>query len=139
MAAGLREVDDVLTDFKVFAVLPSKDLEGARSWYEEKAGAIPAREDPGGLWYQCADGTWFVVTGSAYAGTAQNTAASFQVAGIEDVMAEFRDRGVVFEEYDLADFKTVEGLFAMGPYKAAWFKDADGNIIELSEVAEMAV
>ncbi len=37
---------------------------------------------------------------------------------------------------DLPDFKTVDGLLAMGPYKAAWFRDADGNIIELSEVAE---
>ncbi len=94
----------------------------------------PAKEDPGGLWYECADGTWFVITPSAFAGTALNTAASFQVTDLEDVMARYRSQGVVFEEYDLPDFKTVNGLFAMGPYSAAWFKDPDGNIIELSEV-----
>ena len=49
-------------------------------------------------------------------------------------MAQYRARGVVFEDYDLPDFKTEDGLFAMGPYKAAWFKDADRNTIELSEV-----
>lgn len=124
----------MLTDFKVYAVLPSADLDRARAWYEEHTGATPIREDPGGLWYDCADGTWFVVTGSSNAGTAQNTAASFQVKGLEDVMSKFRDRGVVFEDYDLPGFKTTNGLFAMGPYKAAWFKDADGNILELSEV-----
>jgi hypothetical protein len=95
---------------------------------------IPSEEDAGGLWYACADGTWFVVTPSAFAGTAQNTAASFQVTDLETLMADLRGKGVVFEDYDLPDFKTVDGLFAMGPYKAAWFKDADGNIVELSEV-----
>jgi catechol 2,3-dioxygenase-like lactoylglutathione lyase family enzyme len=124
----------MLTDFKVYAVLPSKDLAAARAWYEEKTGTSPVKEDPGGLWYECAEGTWFVVTGSAYAGTAQNTAASFQVNGIEELMAKLRARGVVFEDYDLPDFKTTDGLFTMGPSKAAWFKDIDGNTIELSEV-----
>jgi hypothetical protein len=126
----------MLTDFNVYAILPSHDLGVARAWFEAKTGSIPAKEDPGGLWYECAGGTWFVVTPSGFAGTAQNTAASFQIADIESVMDDFRSRGVVFEEYDLPDFKTVNGLFAMGPYKAAWFKDADGNILELSEVLD---
>jgi hypothetical protein len=56
------------------------------------------------------------------------------VNGIEVLMAKLRARGVVFEEYDSPDFKTTDGLFTMGPYKAAWFKDIDGNTIELSEV-----
>lgn len=124
----------MLTDFKVYAVLPSRDLSAARTWYEEKVGAVPAKEDPGGLWYECGDGSWFVVTPSAFAGTAQNTAASFQVARIEEVMAQLREKGVVFEEYDLPDFKTIDGLFSMGPFKAAWFRDEDGNIIEIAEV-----
>ena len=124
----------MLTNFRVYAVLPSADLARSRSWYEEKTGATPAKEDPGGLWYECAEGTWMLITPSAYAGTAQNTAASFQVTGLEDVMARYRAQGVVFEDYDLPEFKTVDGVFAMGPYKAAWFKDPDGNIIELSEV-----
>jgi len=124
----------MLTDFKVYAVLPTADLARSKVWFEEKTGTTPTKGDPGGNWYECADGTWFVVTPSAFAGTAQNTAVSFQVADIEQVMADLRDRGVVFEEYDLPDFKTVDGLFEMGPYKAAWFRDGDGNTIEISEV-----
>jgi len=125
----------VLDAFPVFAVLPSSDLDRARSWYHDHLGMDPAKEDPGGLWFSCADGTWFVVTRSAFAGTARNTAASFQVTGIGGLMAAMRDRGVVFEDYDLPDFTTVDGLFTWGPYSAAWFKDADGNIIEISEVS----
>ncbi len=125
----------MLDTFPVYAVLPSSDLERARAWYHERLGMDPTKEDPGGLWYSCADGTWFVVTGSAFAGTAQNTAASFQVKHLTDLMSAMRGRGVVFEEYDLPDFTTVDGLFTAGPYRAAWFKDADGNIIEISEVS----
>lgn len=125
----------MLTSFKVFAVLPSSDLDRAKRWYEDHTGTMPAREDPGGLWYECADGTWFVITRSAYAGTAQNTAMSLQVTGIENVIAALRRQGVVFEDYDLPDFKTVDGLLAMGPFKAAWFRDGDGNIVELSEIS----
>lgn len=126
----------MLSQYKVYAILPSSDVERARSWFQEKLEMIPTKEEPAGLWYECAEGTWFFVTHSAFAGTAQNTAASFQVTGIEDVMSQMKGRGVVFEEYDLPYLKTVDGLFAMGPYKAAWFQDADGNIIEISEVLE---
>lgn len=123
-----------LTDFKVYAVLPSKDIVSARDWFADKTGTTPAIEDPGGLWYECDDGTWFVVTQSAFAGTAQNTAVSFEVDDIERAMTDLRGRGVEFEDYDLPDFKTDHGVFSMGPYRACWFKDNDGNIIELSQV-----
>ena len=125
-----------LTDHRVYAVLPTKDLAAARDWYAEKTGAIPSAEDPGGSWYECADGTWFVLTLSQFAGTAENTAASFQVDDLEAVMAEMRSRGVVFEDYDLPGFVTVDGLFSHGPYRACWFKDNDGNIVEVSQVVE---
>jgi catechol 2,3-dioxygenase-like lactoylglutathione lyase family enzyme len=126
----------VLTDSRVYAVLPSKDLAASRAWYEAKTGTTPTKEDPGGLWYECADGTWFVVTASQFAGTAQNTAASFHVDDLQRVMSDYRSRGLVFEEYDMPGFKTVDGVLSMGPYKAAWFKDGDGNTIEMSQVGE---
>jgi len=124
----------VLDRFRVYAVLPASDLQRAKAWSQEKVGMSPTKEDPGGLWFACAEGTWVVVTPSGYAGTAQNTAASFTVTGIEDLMEDLRRRGVFFEEYDLPDFKTENGLFAMGDYKAAWFKDSEGNIVEIAEV-----
>jgi catechol 2,3-dioxygenase-like lactoylglutathione lyase family enzyme len=124
----------MLDRFRVYAVLPASDLQRARAWWQEKVGMAPKTEDPGGLWFACADGTWVVITPSAYAGTAQNTAASFTVTGIEELMQDLRGRGVVFEEYDLPDFKTENGLFAVHGYKAAWFKDSEGNIVEIAEV-----
>jgi hypothetical protein len=49
-------------------------------------------------------------------------------------MAALRERGVTFDEYDLGELKTVDGLADFGMAKAAWFRDSEGNTYELSEV-----
>ena len=49
-------------------------------------------------------------------------------------MADLRQRGVIFEEYDYPDFKTVNGVVSLDGVRAAWFKDSEGNILALSEV-----
>lgn len=51
-------------------------------------------------------------------------------------MMDLRARGVVFEEYDIPGFDTVNRLFEYGEYRAAWFKDCDGNIVEVGQVPE---
>lgn len=124
-----------LDEFPVYAVLPASDLERARTWYREKLGMTPARED-GAAWYRCGEETWFILTPSQYAGTAQNTAAGFTVTDIESVMADLRGRGVEFLEYDMGEMgRTENGLLTVGSVKAAWFKDSEGNIVELSQTA----
>ncbi len=126
----------MLGTFPIHATVAASDIERARAWYEAKLGLVPEIVDPnGGLWYRFADGTWLNLYATAFAGTARNTQAGWQVTGIEDVMAELRSRGVTFEEYDLGGgMATVNGLLAMGPYKAAWFKDSEGNTFEISQV-----
>ncbi|SRR6266498_593802 len=120
--------------FPITAVLPASDLARAKAWYRDTLGLIPSSEDPGGLWYQVAEGTRFLVTPSQHAGTAQNTAVSWTVSDIESVMPTLRERGVVFEEYDMGEgYKTVNGLLDVEGYRAAWFKDSEGNILEISE------
>lgn len=124
-----------MKEYPIYAVLPCSDPERARTWYHDKLGMVPDKDEYGSLWYECAGGTWMIVTPSRYAGTAQNTAAGWQVSEIEALMDKLRGSGVAFEDYDLPEFKTVNGLFAMGPIKAAWFKDSEGNILEISEVS----
>jgi catechol 2,3-dioxygenase-like lactoylglutathione lyase family enzyme len=125
----------MLDRFPVHAILPSQDLERSKAWWAEKVGMKPAREDMGGAWFECADGTWIGMVQTPNAGTAKNTALSFQVTGIESLMEDLRARGVVFEDYDMGpDFKTKDGLLEMGGYKAAWFVDSEGNIIEIAQL-----
>lgn len=128
----------MLSNFPISARLPAADIERARRWYSQKLGLEPSKEEMDGqsLWYRTAD-TWFLVYATQAAGTAQNTAAGWQVEDLEQVMADLRAHGVEFEDYDFGpEFRTVNGLLVLPAGKAAWFKDSEGNIIELSETGD---
>ena len=115
------------------AVIAAQDVNRARRWYAEKLGLNPLREQAQGLLYEI-NGTQFFLYQTSTAGSAQNTVAEFEVADFDDTMADLRQRGVVFEEYDYPDFKTVNGVIALDGVRAAWFKDSEGNILALSEL-----
>jgi catechol 2,3-dioxygenase-like lactoylglutathione lyase family enzyme len=124
----------MLASIPLRPALPASDLERARAWYRDKLGIVPEHEDMGGLWYRTG-GQSFNVFLTPNAGTARNTAAGWTVIGIESVMADLRARGVVFDEVDMGGgMSTVDGLLEAQGFKAAWFKDSEGNTLELSEV-----
>jgi hypothetical protein len=71
-------------------------------------------------------------TGSA--GTAQHTLGGWVVDDLEATVADLRERGVEFEEYDLPSLKTVDGIAQLGDVeRAAWFRDSEGNILAVSQ------
>jgi len=74
-----------------------------------------------------------VVYESVAAGQSRGTLAAFRVEGIESVVTGLRERGVAFEEYDLPDLKTENGIASIGDLRAAWARDPDGNIIAFEE------
>ena len=125
-----------LSDFPLTPRLPAADIDRAHAWYEAKLGlkADHAEDVGGGLWYQTGGG-WFYLYPTPTAGTAQNTAAGWTVTDLEAVVEELRGRDVTFEEYDWGGgMKTEKGVMTIpGGYKAAWFKDSEGNTLELSE------
>jgi hypothetical protein len=41
--------------------------------------------------------------------------------------------GVVFEDYDFPELKTVDHVCVLGSEKAAWFKDTEGNYLCIHE------
>ena len=53
--------------------------------------------------------------------------------GADELMEFLEQRGVVFDDYDLPDLKTVDHVCVMGAEKAAWFKDPDGNVLCLHQ------
>jgi catechol 2,3-dioxygenase-like lactoylglutathione lyase family enzyme len=124
----------MLGDYPMATRLAASDIGRARAWYADKLGLKPEKEEMGGqaLWYRTG-GTWFLVYQTETAGTARNTVGGWEVAGLESLMAELRSRGVTFEDYDFGEMKTVDGLLSMDGYKAAWFADSEGNILELTE------
>ena len=123
----------MLSDAEVGASIAVKDLEAAKGWYGKTLGLTPEREAPDGIYYRLGGGTQFFIYPSTFAGTAQNTVAGFRVKNLEREMEELRSSGVTFEEYDFPGLNTENGLAMLGTWKAAWFKDSEGNILSITE------
>lgn len=105
------------------------DLAKARTWYAEKLGWEPIVEPPGTLVYQVGD-AFFTLYESEFAGTAQNTVMNWNVPDVKAEVERLRERGVEFEDYDVPDFKTEDGIMTMPDGSMnAWFKDPDGNVV----------
>lgn len=104
------------------------DLDLSGRFYGEVLGLPLLDTTPFALRFAAGEGQISVRRGAPNAG---NTVAHFEVADLDAAMAELRDRGVVFEEYETP--KTVNGVAQIGPARAAWFADPDGNVIGLRE------
>ena len=69
---------------------------------------------------------------SEYAGTNKATAAAWAVGDDFDaIVEELRSKGVSFEHYDLPDTTREGDVHIADDFKAVWFKDPDGNILNL--------
>jgi catechol 2,3-dioxygenase-like lactoylglutathione lyase family enzyme len=121
--------------------LPAQDLNRARLFYAEKLGLEPVEERPGGLLYRCGSGTFALFTSQGTA-SGSHTQMGFEVADLAATVKFLRERGVVFEEYDLPGLKTVDGIAEIaGNYPsqggigelAVWFKDSEGNLIGIGQ------
>lgn len=128
----------MLTELRVHATIPASDIARAKNWYEEKLGFRPVRELPGGLMYDAANGTRFVVYPSPNAGQAPQTCMGFAAHDIEREVRELKERGVTFEEYDYPSLKTVDGIAETGDgaSRSAWFRDSEGNILGLVQLPD---
>ena len=126
----------MLNDIRLEASLPASDLARARGWYQDKLDLKPVEEDPNGnMWFETGGERWFVYE-SQFAGTNQATAAAWLIQDMDSTVDALRSRGVVFEEYDMGEFKTENGVLTLPDgSKGAWFKDSEGNILALFQRA----
>ncbi len=114
------------------ATLAVSDLQRARDFYENTLGLEAIEETPGAILYRSGESVVLVYP-SEYAGTNKATAASWAVGDDFDAsVQDLKARGVTFEQYDDLPETTREGdVHVMGEFKAVWFKDPDGNILNL--------
>lgn len=118
---------------QAYATIPAQDLGRARAYYEEKLG-LKGEEGPAGLRFQMSDGTGFLLFESSGKASGDHTQLGLDVVDLEAAVKELRTNGVVFEEYDMPGFKSVDGIADLGGgVKGAWFKDSEGNLLALGE------
>ena len=113
----------------MYSYIPARDVARARRFYEDKVGLKPKQEIAGGVVYEFGKGTACFLYPTQNAGTSKASQAFWQVEDIEREVAELKQRGVRFEEYDTLEMKTTNSIFTGGGAKAAWFKDSEGNIL----------
>jgi catechol 2,3-dioxygenase-like lactoylglutathione lyase family enzyme len=132
LAAHTREGAVMLGDKPAAATLAVSDLERAREFYENTLGLKVLREVPGAVVYGSGSSAVLVYP-SEYAGTNQATAATWSVGGDFDaIVADLRSKGVTFEHYDLPETTREGDVHMSGDFRAVWFKDPDGNILNVA-------
>ena|SRR5690242_19774097 len=111
------------------------DLGRAKEFYSGTLG-LRITDERGGsaIRLETEGGTWFLVYQSADPRPGTGTCMRFEVHDVEATVAHLRGRGIEFEEYDLPGITTVDGIaqHASGA-RGAWFKDPDGNILEVGQ------
>jgi catechol 2,3-dioxygenase-like lactoylglutathione lyase family enzyme len=123
----------MLANAAVTTMLPVVDMDRARGFYEGRLGLVPGGSRPDGKFVYQVGGSTLALFPKPEGTKAEHTAISFQVGDIEATIAKLSHAGVVFEDYDFPDFKTVNHVCVLGAEKAAWFKDTEGNYLCLHE------
>ena len=123
----------MLADKAAMATIAVKNLDVARKFYGEVLG-LKVAKDMGkeAVLYQSGAST-IVVYPSEFAGTNKATSATWGVGGELDAIARtLKEKGAPFEQYDLPGLTRQGDIHVMGDFKAAWFKDPDGNILHIN-------
>lgn len=122
----------MLGDKDAIANIAVKDLEVAKKFYENTLGLKQVDAEGQEVIVFKSGNSKIIVYRSQYAGTNQATAVTWMVG--EDVEGEIRAlkaKGVSFEHYDMPDITQEGDLHVAGDMKIAWFKDPDGNTLNI--------
>jgi catechol 2,3-dioxygenase-like lactoylglutathione lyase family enzyme len=127
----------MLSKAEIAAIVPVSNVDKAVEFYGNVLGLeLDVRRDDlpenREAEFRAGDGS-LVLYESVAAGQSRGTVAGFRVEDLDAVVAGLRERGVAFEEYDLPDLKTENGIASIGDLRAAWARDPDGNIIAFEQ------
>lgn len=115
------------------AIVAVRDIARARAFYGETLGLNLAPDSENDITVFQTGDTRLVVYVSEFAGTNQANAVVWGVGDeIESIVADLIAKGVAFERYDLPDATFENGIHRMGDFRAAWFRDPDGNILHIN-------
>lgn len=121
----------MLGDKDAAANIAVRDLENARKFYENTLGLKQIDAEGEELIVFRSGKTTINVYRSQYAGTNKATAVTWEVGDVDDTVRALKAKGVTFEHYDVPGMKREGDVHLGGDMKVAWFKDPDGNILNI--------
>lgn len=123
----------MLGDIDAAANIAVKNLDAAKKFYEDTLGLKQVGAEGQELIVFRSGTSTIYVYESQYAGTNQATAITWVVGeDIENVIRRLKAKGVTFEHYDIPDMTRQGDVHVGGNMKVAWFKDLDGNLLNLA-------
>jgi catechol 2,3-dioxygenase-like lactoylglutathione lyase family enzyme len=133
---GTKEAVTTLGSKDAVATIAVKDLERAKQFYEGTLGLRPTGTTAPNeevQVYRTGNSTLMVYR-SQYAGTNKATSATWGLGEeLDGFVQALKAKGVTFEHYDNMPGTTRKGdVHVFGTFKAAWFKDPDGNILHVN-------
>lgn len=114
----------MLQKYPMYAHIPASDVARARRFYEQKLGFEPRQKAAGEVIYEFGNGTACFLYPTPNAGTSKASQAFWQVDDVEREVAELKQRGVRFEDYDTPGEQSEDGIVTAGGAKAGGSRTA---------------
>jgi catechol 2,3-dioxygenase-like lactoylglutathione lyase family enzyme len=123
----------MLANKDAMATIAVKDIAAAKRFYEHTLGFTPAGEMGDDVLTLRSGKSTIVVYRSKFAGTNKATSATWGVGDeLDAIVRTLQQKGIPFEHYDFPEMRRDGDVHVSGDFKAAWFKDPDGNILHIN-------
>ena len=123
----------MLTDKQAMATIAVKKIATAKKFYGDTLGLKQTGAMGAGVVTYRSGNSAIVVYESEFAGTNKATSATWGVGDeLETIVQTLKKAGVSFEHYDLPGLRREGDIHVAGEFRAAWFKDPDGNILHIN-------
>ena len=121
----------MLNNRDAVANLAVKKIDVAKKFYEGTLGLMQVDSEGDELIVFKSGNTVINVYQSKEAGTNKATAVTWAVDDVEGEVNALKAKGVKFEHYDMPGMTRQGDIHMGGDMKVAWFKDPDGNILNI--------
>ena len=123
----------MLGDKDAAANIAVKNLEIAKKFYEDTLGLTQVAAEGQEVIVLKSGNSTVNVYRSQYAGTNKSTTVTWVVGeDIESVVQQLKAKGITFEHYDMPGVTREGDVHIAGDMKVVWFKDPDGNILNIA-------
>jgi catechol 2,3-dioxygenase-like lactoylglutathione lyase family enzyme len=131
-SSKLKSTDaGLLGNKNAVANLAVKNMDTARHFYEDVLGLKQVDAEGDEMIVFKSGNSTVNVYRSQYAGTNRATAVTWEVDDVEATARALKAKGITFEHYDMPDLTQKEDVYIASDMKVAWFKDPDGNILNI--------
>jgi catechol 2,3-dioxygenase-like lactoylglutathione lyase family enzyme len=123
----------MLGDKDAAANIAVKNLERAREFYKDTLGLTQIGSEGQEVIIFKSGNTLINVYQSQFAGTNKATAVTWVVGqDVEGFVQQLKAKGIAFEHYDMPGVTRNGDVHVADDMKVAWFKDPDGNILNIA-------